>query len=217
MRPLSPSKVSATPSASTEHPATAFSPQQLHARTLRRLKSAHALSSHHGQSHAPSLVSLQRQQQQQHHQQAPQPSIPLQQSRPQSHVRTSRSPQKEASTTHAPPVQPLHGRGRTRSNTDASPFRLSTESHPHRHHAATKKMVTSGSSGSKGLSLDVLVREGPRSGDIRGGLECMRYQVLSNGVGSDHDGMVCSSEEWAVASSNANGPAASPHYESTSG
>ena len=204
MRPSSPSKASAMPAASTDHPATTFTPQQKHARTLRRLKSAHALSSHHGQSHAPSLASLQRQHQQ-HHQHAPQPPIPPQQSQPQSHIRTSRSPQKDVSTAHAPPVQPLHGHGRTRSNTDATPLGLCTESHPQRHHAATKKMVTSGSSGNKGLSLDVLVREGPRNGDIKGGLECMRYQVLSNGVGSDHDGMVCPSGQWAVACSDADG------------
>ena len=54
-----------------------------------------------------------------------------------------------------------------------------------------KKLVSAGLNGGKtGTTLETLVREGPRNGNIFEGLQSMRYQVLSNGVASDTDGMV---------------------------
>lgn len=189
------------PLPASDQSAAVLSPQQRHARTLRKLKSAHTLSSHTPHGNAPSLLSLQRQQQQQHQHPQSQPlHQPQQRHQPSQappQIRTSRSPQKEARDAIAPLVPALPSHGRSRSNSDAAAFGLSADSYAARSHAATKKMVVNSN---KGLTLDVLVREGPRNGDIKGGLECMRYQVLSNGVGSDHDGMVCLSRAFRVAS-----------------
>jgi hypothetical protein len=67
---------------------------------------------------------------------------------------------------------------------------------PRRHAAAAKRLLraalTNGSRHGRDRTLDNLMREGPRNGELREALDCMRYQVLSNGIGSDNDGMVSS-------------------------
>lgn len=143
-------------------------------RTIRKPKSAHALSSHHhanGNNQSSSLH--QRQQQQQQHQ-----------------PRSVNPNHREYLTTHAPPVPPVPQHRRARSNSDAVVTGIPQNALGAKKQVAAKKMALLGCMNAKGTTLDGLVREGPRYGHLLEGLHSMRFQVLSNGVASDGDGMV---------------------------
>ncbi|KAI9885203.1 MAG: Sulfate permease 2 [Watsoniomyces obsoletus] len=138
-------------------------------RTLRKLKSAHVLSSHASNANLSSTTSSR-------------PPPP----RSTAFLHRELPPM----SNHPPPLPHSTSHSRTRSNSDAAAFGMSTNSQQLRNHAAPKRVVTAGLNGNtKNMTLDALLRDGPRNGNIKEGLECMRYQVLSNGVGSDHDGM----------------------------
>ncbi len=160
---------STSPSKSAFPPMPMEPSSQRPPRTLRKLKSAHVLSSH---ANASSVAS-------------PRPLPPLRS--------TAMSHRELPPLSNHPPPLPHSStaHSRTRSNSDAAAFGLSTNPQAPRSHAAAKRVVTAGLNGNaKNTTLDALLRDGPRHGNIKEGLECMRYQVLSNGVGSDHDGMV---------------------------
>ena len=148
-------------------------------RSIRRLQSAHALSSTTNSSNSPSLITLQRQQQQQQQGQHP----------PQQRSQTGS--QKDREWNSAPPVPRVPSHGRSRSNSDAVVLSMSEHGSSPRRNAVAKRIVGAGSSGSRQATLDGLLRDGPFNGDLKTGLRDMRYLVLTDGVLSDNDGMVC--------------------------
>ncbi|KAI9803480.1 MAG: hypothetical protein M1825_001823 [Sarcosagium campestre] len=165
------------PPISNANPNSASSPSSPQTNRLRRLQSAHALTSHSSVSNQPSLISQQRLQQHQLQQQ-------------QHHQRTFHvSPSKESLfSAEAPPVPRLTSHGRTRSNSDVS---LTTSrsilSPTTKRTLAAKK--ASGPLLSRDSSLELLLTEGPDLGDVATSLRYMRYKILTDGVSSDSDGM----------------------------
>lgn len=135
-------------------------------RTIRRLQSAQTLSSNSPSANSPSLISQQRQQQQRHV----------------SGIYRDPLPAQQLSTSAA---QSHH---RSRSNSDAAVTSVSNSGPGQRRNAAAKKIIAPALSTKQ--QLEVLIRDGPPRGDIAGGLRDLRYYVLSDGVESDHDGMV---------------------------
>lgn len=135
-------------------------------RTLRKLQSAHALSSNYSALNGSSLISQQRQQQQ-------------------------RNPvSSQGSAPHqTPPLPPSHSHHRTRSNSDAvllSSF--NTGATPARRNAVPKKAIITQTPKDE---LEALVRQGPR-GDVPAGLQRLRHLILCDGLDADSDGMVSS-------------------------
>lgn len=152
-------------SASTTHlrdPHLLTSPRTT--RTLRKLQSAHALSSHYSSLNSSSLLSQQRQQQQRN---------PV----------SSQSPSPQQN----PPIPPSSSHHRTRSNSDAllSSF-LNSTSAPTRRSAVAKKVASAQTPKDE---LEALVRQGPR-GDVPAGLQRLRHLILCDGLDADSDGMV---------------------------
>lgn len=148
------------PSASTTH--LLSSPRST--RTLRKLQSAHALSSNYAALNTPSLISQQRQQQQRNTSSTQTPGVQ-----------------------EIPPLPPLHSHQRTRSNSDAV-VPISSNSGPSftRRTAVPKKVVALQSPKDE---LESLVRQGPR-GDVPTGLQRLRHLILCDGLEADGDGMV---------------------------
>lgn len=138
-------------------------------RTIRRLQSAHSLSST-AALNGPSLISLQRQQQQQQ--------------------RTKGSSNRDLTGLVAPPVPPLPAHGRSRSNSDAPAGSIFVDGTSPRRNPPVKKSTLPGKNNSEQVTLDSLIRDGPHSGDIAAALRDMRYLILTDGVLSDGDGMV---------------------------
>ncbi|KAI9835162.1 MAG: hypothetical protein M1819_002531 [Sarea resinae] len=132
-------------------------------RGLRKLQSAHTLTSH---SSTPSLV-IQRQQQQLQQQQ-----------------QLNSSARKDQSNTISSPQQ----FSRSRSNSDAAVTSLPSSVLGARRMATSRKLFPVGQVG-KNKTLEGLVRDGPISGDVTGGLRDLRYLVLTDGIRSDTDGM----------------------------
>ncbi len=152
-------------SASTTHlrdPHLSASPRT--ARTLRKLQSAHALSSNYSSLNGSSLISQQRQQQHRN-------PVSSQNFAPQQN----------------PPIPPTSSHHRTRSNSDAlvTSFSSSTSA-PTRRIAVTKKAVSAQTPKDE---LEALVRHGPR-GDVPVGLQRLRHLILCDGLDADSDGMV---------------------------
>ena len=152
------------------HLTTATTDQQLRSprstRGLRKLQSAHQLSSNYAALNAPSLISQQRHQQQQQQQQQQQRNV------------SSQAPQ-------IPPLPAFSSHHRTRSNSDAVAPNNSTNT-ALRRQAAPKKVV---SSQSPREELESLVRQGPQ-GSLPAELSRLRHLVLCEGLHSDSDGMV---------------------------
>lgn len=138
-------------------------------RTIRRLQSAHALTSTASSSNAPSLISLQRQQQQQ---------------------RNNPSGHKDLSSQGPPPVPTLPSHGRSRSNSDAPVGSVFNNGPVSRRNPLAKKTNAPSTIATKHVTLDSLIRDGPPNGEISTALRDMRYIVLTDGVLSDSDGMV---------------------------
>ena len=131
---------------------------------LRKLQSAHQLSSQYNASSGPSLISQQRQQQQRNtsaSQTPPVPSIPLQHS-PQRH-------------------------NRTRSNSDAVvPSFAKPAISPKRPNFTRKPTIPKDAK----QELEALMRQGPKT-DVPVALQNLRHWILCDGMDADSDGMVC--------------------------
>ncbi|KAM0564115.1 hypothetical protein ACHAPJ_000324 [Fusarium lateritium] len=138
-------------------------------RALRRLQSAHSLGARARDQNTPSLISQQR----------------------------LRDSQRNASPTRSSPAQGGAGSGgfsqninrspqRGRANSDATPplvHQMNVVTASKR--AGSKKPVFSHGH----LSLQQIIREGPRDGDFLGALESARWKVIDEGVKSAEDGM----------------------------
>ncbi|KAJ4272080.1 CDC16 protein [Fusarium torreyae] len=138
-------------------------------RALRRLQSAHSLGARARDQNTPSLISQQR----------------------------LRDSQRNASPTRSSPAQGGAGSGsfsqsinrspqRGRANSDATPplvHQMNVVTASKR--AGNKKPVFSHGH----LSLQQIIREGPRDGDFLGALESARWKVIDEGVKSAEDGM----------------------------
>ena len=159
-----------SPTKQTPHlvPATAAqSDHQLRSpksnRGLRKLQSAHQLSSNYAALNSPSLISQQRQQQQRntsssHNNQAPQ----------------------------IPPLPALSSHHRTRSNSDAVVPNAPSNAAATKRVAASKKIAPNQNPREE---LEGLVRQGPQ-GDVPAELSRLRHLVLCEGLYADSDGMV---------------------------
>lgn len=168
--------VSATASASTTH--LLGSPRSN--RSLRKLQSAHALSTSYAASNSPSLISQQRQQQQQQQQQQPQQSQQSQQQRNPGGPQTNGLPQ-------VPPFPNQNSHHRTRSNSDAlAPSPSHATAAPARRIVPPRKTVLLQSPKDE---LETLMRHGPR-GDVPTALQRLRHLILCDGLDADSDGMV---------------------------
>ena len=157
--PQVPSPTAANASAQLTSPRTA--------RTLRKLQSAHQLSSNYAALNAPSLISQQRQQQRNtsnsQGQGIPQvPTIPAQHS----------------------PNKPVHHR--TRSNSDAIPPNTSSIEPISRRLAPPRRQINFQSPKDQ---LKALISHGPK-GDVEGSLRRLRHLILEDGLEADNDGMV---------------------------
>lgn len=140
---------------------------------LRKLQSAHALSSHYAAAaNNPSLISQQRQQQQR-----------------------STSTAQNSTLSQIPQIPPLpqipalplsHSHNRTRSNSDAIVPTSSNGAFASKKYMVAKKTIASPSPKEE---LDSLVRQGPR-GDLPASLVRLRHLILVDGLDSDSDGMV---------------------------
>lgn len=147
------------PSVSTTH--LLCSPRS--SRTLRKLQSAHALSSNYAALSAPSLISQQRQQQR--------------------NTSSSQSP----GPPQIPPLPSQPSHHRTRSNSDAIvPSYSHAGAPPARRNVLPKKAIITLTPKDE---LETLVRQGPR-GDVPTGLQRLRHLILCDGLDADNDGMV---------------------------
>ena len=147
------------PSASTSTPHVLSSPRST--RSLRKLQSAHALSSQYAALNNPSLISQQRQQQ-----------------------------QRNTSSSQIPPLPPLPPPGshhRARSNSEAAtPGPFNGGNGLAKRSLVPKKPVVVHSPREE---LEALVRQGPK-GDVPTGLQRLRHLILCDGLDADNDGMV---------------------------
>ena len=156
--------MSSSPTKNVPNPISA---QQLNsprvAGRLRKLQSAHQLSSKYAGSNGPSLISQQRQQQHGNtgiSQTPPVPSIP--------------------------PQHPPQKQNRTRSNSDAVVPSISKVAvSPKRPAIARKATVPKDAK----YELDNLIRQGPKD-DVPLGLQNLRHWILCDGMDADSDGMV---------------------------
>jgi hypothetical protein len=138
------------------------------ARTLRKLQSAQALSSHYSStSNGTSMISQQRQLH--HHKSA-----------------LLRDPGQSQTFSKPEPLPPL-SRPRARANSDFSAGGMpNTTSAPKR--SAISKKITGPDPNSK-EEVELLMKHGPR-GDVHGSLATLRRFVLLDGLVADSDGMV---------------------------
>lgn len=175
----SPSKHAPHPSANASASTTHVLSSPRSTRTLRKLQSAHALSTSYATLNTPSLISQQRQQQQQQ----------------QLHIGVSHN----NTSPPVPPLPPSNSHHRTRSNSDAlapSPSHLGI--------ALVKRSVPSRKIVvhlTPTEELETLVRQGPR-GDVPTGLQRLRHLILCDGLDADSDGMVGLRWPWHVNSSS---------------
>ncbi|KAI9748540.1 MAG: hypothetical protein M4579_007197, partial [Chaenotheca gracillima] len=144
------------------------------ARTIRKLQSAHNLSSAAAATpNPPSLIAQHRQQ-----------LLRLQQ---QHRTGADFSP-KDFSLQPPAGLEPVK-HGRSRSNSDAAINRVSQDGPAARHTTGKKPVTPVGTSTGRRMTLDGLLRDGPLEGDRDGAVREMRYRVLTDGVISDSDGM----------------------------
>ena len=132
-------------------------------RGLRKLQSAHQLSSNYAALNAPSLISQQRQHQQRN---------------------TSSTYNNPA--LQIPPLPTLSSHHRTRSNSDAVVPNASSSAIAAKRVAASKKNPPNQNPREE---LEGLVRQGPQ-GDVPAELSRLRHLVLCEGLYADSDGMV---------------------------
>ena len=167
-------QVSVTASASTAH--LLGSPRST--RSLRKLQSAHALSTSYAASNTPSLISQQRQQQQQ--QPPPPPPPPQLQLCSTGVFQNNGLPQ-------VPPLPNQSSHHRARSNSDAlAPSSSHVGAVPAKKIVPPRRTVVVQSPKDE---LETLMRHGPR-GDVPTGLQRLRHLILCDGLDADADGMV---------------------------
>lgn len=133
---------------------------------LRKLQSAHQLSSQYVNASGPSLISQQRQQQQQQQRKATTPLTPP-----------------------VPPIPPQHSpqrQTRTRSNSDANLSNVVKPIDSPSKLAVPKKTAVQKDAK---YELEALIRHGPRN-DVPLALQNLRHWILCDGMNADSDGMV---------------------------
>ncbi|KAI9778599.1 MAG: hypothetical protein M1839_007992 [Geoglossum umbratile] len=158
------------PLRSAESYSTLAPPSPRISRTIRRLQSAHNLSSSSSLSDAPQVPSLRRWQPQ---------------------TRTASSAHKEPlppAPSFINPALTAQTSTRTRSNSDAPVTSVSAAGPSSKRNAIAKRVMAPGLM-VKNTTLEAMLREGPPAGDIMRGIRELRYLVLTNGVTSDGDGM----------------------------
>ena len=130
---------------------------------LRKLQSAHQLSSHYSSFSGPSLISQQRTQHRNASvsQHPPVPPIPPQ-----------HSPQKQI---------------RGRSNSESGKVDLSALTASPKKSSLSRK---TGATKDAQHELESLIRQGPKD-NAQLGLQNLRHWILCDGIVADHDGMVC--------------------------
>ena len=137
---------------------------------LRKLQSAHALSSNYTAIHGPSLISQQRQQQR--------------------NVSTSQNlSSSQTSQTPMPQNVPLslaHAHNRARSNSDLLGS-LNALATPRRNPPAKKTPTFLPPTNAR--EIESIVRQGPQ-GELLSKLDRLRHLILVDGLESDSDGMV---------------------------
>lgn len=153
------------PQSATNPPQQLTSPRST--RTLRKLQSAHQLSSNYSALNAPSLISQQRQQQRN-------PSSTQNQGIPQ-----------------VPPIPPQHSPNkpnhhRTRSNSDAIPPSTASLEPMSRRTVPPRRQINFQPPKDQ---LKALIGHGPK-GDVEGSLRRLRHLILEDGLEADNDGMV---------------------------
>ncbi|KAL8714882.1 MAG: hypothetical protein Q9220_001395 [cf. Caloplaca sp. 1 TL-2023] len=131
-------------------------------RGLRKLQSAHQLSSNYAAGNQPSLISQQRQQQQRNTSSSHAPPVP-----------------------QIPPLPTFSTHHRTRSNSDAVVPNANSNSHAAKRGAAPRKPPINQNPREE---LEGLVRQGPQ-GDVPAELSRLRHLVLCEGLYADTDGM----------------------------
>ncbi|KAI9759605.1 MAG: hypothetical protein M1835_000335, partial [Candelina submexicana] len=165
---LSPSR-SAVHLAPNNAPTTLPPPSPRSHRSIRRLQSAQSLSSTPPTANTPSLLSHQRQQQQ----------------RTVSGVNIRDPPAQQP-----PPVPALPANTRSRSNSDAALTSIPPAPPPARRNPAAKKVVSQVAA-SKSARLDTLLEKKPKEHEVLSALRELRYLIMTDGVESNGDGMVC--------------------------
>ena len=130
---------------------------------LRKLQSAHQLSSQYTSSGGPSLISQQRQQQQRNTSGILNPPVPP--------IPAQHSPQRQ---------------NRARSNSDANIPNAAKAAGSPRKAAFLKKTTTAKD---PKYELETLIRQGPRE-NVPLGLQNLRHWILCDGINADADGMV---------------------------
>lgn len=158
-------------------------------RTIRRLQSHQTLSSTSG----PSLIAQQRQQQRELHQQL----------QARSHSRddlfstgfhgngVEQTSTSALNTTSAQHILPPERQRRPRSNSDAVLLPMAPSTTAAATGSTRPKLKPRQSTGERRSDLDNLIRSGPPNGDLDAGLNKLRYEVLSERVSTESDGMVC--------------------------
>lgn len=134
---------------------------------LRKLHSAHALSSNYNSQTTPGLITQQRQL---------------------SHSRSGvlRGPSQTLDAPPPPPPSFPPFDRRTRANSDAEALGSTSNTGVKRGSGAKKTAVAEVQAREQ---FDNLLRHGPK-GDVRGSLDRLRFLVLSDGLDADSDGMV---------------------------
>lgn len=157
---------------SLSHPSNASADHQLRSpksnRGLRKLQSAHQLSTNYAASNTPSLISQQRLLHQQQQQQ-----------------RTLSTSQNNSGT-QGHPSSAVSSHHRTRSNSDAVLPNVIANAPISKRNIAAKKTAVPQLPHDE---LESMVRQGPR-GDVPTSLQRLRYLVLIDGLPADGDGMV---------------------------
>ncbi|KAI4163868.1 MAG: hypothetical protein LQ342_002641 [Letrouitia transgressa] len=156
---------------SLSHPSNASADHQLRSpksnRGLRKLQSAHQLSTNYAASNTPSLISQQRLLHQQQQQQ-----------------RTLSTSQNNSGT-QGHPSSAVSSHHRTRSNSDAVLPNVIANAPISKRNIAAKKTAVPQLPHDE---LESMVRQGPR-GDVPTSLQRLRYLVLIDGLPADGDGM----------------------------
>ena len=155
-----------SPAKNTQTSATASLQQTSSPRAagrLRKLQSAHQLSSNYAASSGPSLITQQRQQQQRNTSASKRPPVPS--------IPPQHSPQKH---------------GRTRSNSDAVMTSFDWPAISPKRPVMQRKTTSSKDSKQE---LEALIRQGPKD-DLPVALQNLRHWILCDGMDADSDGMV---------------------------
>ncbi len=84
----------------------------------------------------------------------------------------------------------LPASARSRANSDVAVANISQNVPPPRRNPAAKKVVPPVAA-AKGAGLDIILKDPPPEDDVPDLLREMRYLIMTDGVDSNGDGMVC--------------------------